>query len=150
MNFKIVAADIRHLEDIVLIEQLSFSIPWSKDSIRNELQSNTRAVYLAAVDEKGQAIGYIGMWDILGEGHITDIAVHPKFRRKGIAAKLLNEIIHCAKKRNIKSLTLEVRKSNIPAISLYKKYGFVEYGTRKGYYQDNGEDAIIMWKYLEI
>lgn len=148
MCVRIVPANLQHLQDIALIEQLSFSIPWSVDSIRNELEANTRAVYMAAVSDQNKVIGYAGMWDILGEGHITNIAVHPDFRNKGIASKLLNEIISCAIKRNIKSLTLEVRKSNFAAISLYKKFGFVEYGIRKGYYEDNGEDAIIMWKYL--
>lgn len=148
MDVRIVRANIEHLKDIALIEELSFPIPWSIDSIKNEFEANTRAVYLAAVTEHGKAVGYAGMWDIVGEGHITNIAVHPDCRNKGIASKLLDEIIACAKKRNIKSLTLEVRKSNIAAISLYKKFGFVEYGIRKGYYEDNGEDAIIMWKYL--
>jgi len=86
------------------------------------------------------------MWKVLDEAHITNIAVHPEFRRNNIGYLLLESLIQLARRECVQSMTLEVRKNNIIAQGLYKKYGFKEVGVRKGYYSDNDEDAIIMWK----
>lgn len=86
------------------------------------------------------------MWIIAGEGDITNIAVTPKYRKHGIASNLLIKLFEVCKTFNCGDITLEVRASNIPAQNLYKKFNFKEEGMRKGYYSDNGEDAIIMWK----
>ena len=93
-----------------------------------------------------KVVGYVGMWVILDEGHITNLAVDPAYRRKGIGRALLEHLITEGKKRGVRFLTLEVRSSNLVAQQLYRKLGFYEAGVRPGYYQDNQEDAIIMWK----
>jgi len=117
---------------------------WSKESFLSEL-SNELALYYSAFDENGKLVGYCGSWQILEEAHITNIAVAPDFRRKHIGEALLKKTIDICYKNMVKYITLEVRVSNTPAIGLYEKYGFKSFGTRKGYYQDNNEDALIMW-----
>jgi len=137
--------ELSDIEDILVVEKLSFSIPWSRDSFEKEIVDNNLAIYLVAkVNEK--AVGYIGMWKVLNEGHITNVAVHPEFRHQGIGDQLVSELLSLCEKENIDLVTLEVRKSNQNAIKLYEKHGFVAEGIRKAYYQDNKEDAIIMWK----
>ena len=137
--------ELSDIEDILVVEKLSFSIPWSRDSFEKEIVDNNLAIYLVAkVNEK--AVGYIGMWKVLNEGHITNVAVHPEFRHQGIGDQLVSELLSLCEKENIDFVTLEVRKSNQNAIKLYEKHGFVAEGIRKAYYQDNKEDAIIMWK----
>ena len=117
---------------------------WSKESFYNEL-SNELAHYFAAVDDNDKILGYAGCWQILEEAHITNIAVSPEFRKKHIGEALLKTIIQYCYDEKVKYITLEVRVSNNPAIKLYEKYGFKSLGVRKGYYQDNNEDALIMW-----
>jgi ribosomal-protein-alanine N-acetyltransferase len=107
--------------------------------------SNELASYFSAYNDKDELVAYCGCWKILEEAHITTIAVLPKFRRKHIAEALLKTVINDCYKNMVKFITLEVRVGNIPAIALYEKYGFKSLGTRKGYYQDNNEDALIMW-----
>ena len=137
--------ELSDIEDILVVEKLSFSIPWSRDSFEKEIVDNNVAIYLVAkVNEK--AVGYIVMWNVLNEGHITNVAVHPEFRHQGIGDQVVSELLSLCKKEDIDLVTLEVRKSNQNAIKLYEKHGFVAEGIRKAYYQDNKEDAIIMWK----
>jgi ribosomal-protein-alanine N-acetyltransferase len=93
----------------------------------------------------GKVVGYGGMWAVLNEGHITNIAVHPDYRRQKIGEKVVQAMVDRAHKEGIDRLTLEVRKSNDAAIQLYKRFGFKECGVRKGYYADTKEDALIMW-----
>ena len=94
----------------------------------------------------GLIAGYCGCYGVAGEGYIYNVAVGKNYRRQGIGFRLLQDLIEAAKSRGIESLTLEVRKSNLPAIKLYKKLGFVEAGIRKDFYTKPLEDAIIMWK----
>lgn len=103
------------------------------------------AYYYSALDDKNQLVGYAGTWRVLDEAHITTIAVKPEFQRKKIGEALLNKIVQDCYKNEVKYITLEVRVSNKAAIGLYEKYGFKSLGTRKGYYQNNNEDALIMW-----
>jgi len=131
------------IANVVEVENNSFDIPWSKESFENELK-NKLAMYLVAKVE-GKAVGYVGVWKIFDEGHITNVAVHPDYRGQGIGKSLISELLYLCENEGINSLTLEVRKSNIVAQNLYKRFGFVEEGIRKGYYSDNNEDAIIMW-----
>jgi ribosomal-protein-alanine N-acetyltransferase len=131
------------IKNVMEVEVKSFNIPWSKESFENELKNNLALYLVAKVDEK--AVGYIGVWKIFDEGHITNVAVHPEFRGEGIGRALISELLYLCKKDGIKSFTLEVRESNAVAQNLYKSFGFVEEGMRKGYYSDNNEDAIIMW-----
>ncbi len=147
-GLKIVKADKEHIDDIVEVENLSFRIPWSRQSLTDEFLHNENAVYFCAV-LNGKAVGYAGMWQVCDEGHITNIAVHPEFRRGGIGSALMEALIAESEKRGLVALTLEVRKSNLGARSMYEKYGFEDGGIRKAYYADNNEDAIIMWKRLK-
>lgn len=133
------------IKDVILVEQNAYGDHhWSEESFLSEL-SNDLARYYSAFDEDGKLVGYCGSWQILEEVHITNIAVLPQYRRKHIGERLLRTIIDNCYKNMVKYITLEVRISNKPAISLYEKYGFKSFGTRKGYYQDNNEDALIMW-----
>ncbi len=134
----------QYVDSILLIENECFADPWSRDSIEKELE-NSFARYVV-IKKNNAVVGYGGMWLILDEAHITNIAVLEAFRRTGIGKLLVIALIEICKKENITSLTLEVRKSNIAAQRLYTKFGFIPEGIRKGYYANNNEDAIIMWK----
>lgn len=130
-----------HLDDVCVVENLSLTPPWSRNMFLEELQSKTALYYVA--EENGKAIAYMGMHCVCGEGHITNVAVHPDYRKQGIAIKLISHFIGYGKENDFEFLTLEVRESNIPAISLYKKFGFTEVGVRKNYYEHK-ENAILM------
>ena len=133
------------IEQVVAIEEEAYGQHhWSKSSFYDELQNNL-AKYYAAKTAKGELVGYAGTWHIIDEGHITTIAVKKEHLRKHIGEAIIVKILEDCYQAGIKYLTLEVRVSNEPAIALYKKYGFNSLGTRKGYYQDNNEDALIMW-----
>ena len=114
---------------------------WAKSSFYDEMANNLAKYYVAKTDD-GEIVGYA---DIIDEGHITTIAVKKEFMRNHIAEAMMHRIVEDCYKDKVKYLTLEVRVSNAPAIKLYEKYGFQSLGTRKGYYQDNNEDALIMW-----
>ena len=132
------------IDNVVEVENNCFSIPWSKESFLRELKNNEIALYLVAkVADK--AVGYIGTWKVLDEGHITNLAVHSDYRNLGIGGMLISELLSLCRNEGINSFTLEVRKSNEIARRLYEKFGFNERGIRKGYYEDNNEDAVIMW-----
>lgn len=117
---------------------------WSKDSFYNEI-ANKLAAYYCLKDEENNILGYIGFWLILEEAHVTSLAVHPDFRNMQLAQLLLIRMIEDCYKNMIKYITLEVRESNVPAISLYEKFLFSSIGMRKAYYQDNNENALIMF-----
>ena len=136
---------IEDVDDILVVENLCFPVPWSKESFIRELSNKSLTRYICA-KTGDRAIAYAGMWKIFDEGHITNIAVHPEYRKKGIGGKVVFSLLKISRGEKIKKMTLEVRKSNIAAQKLYFKYGFEIKGIRKGYYSDNGEDAIIMWK----
>ena len=134
----------KDIEGIFEISNLSFNLPWSMESIKSEI-NNPLAKYIVAKDkETNKVLGFIGIWIILGEGDITNIAVHPNFRKLRIGEKLLSSMITLCESLDCNIINLEVRSSNLPAISLYKKFNFLEIGLRKGYYEDNKEDAILM------
>jgi len=132
------------VEGIFNVSNLSFNTPWSKDSISNEV-NNPFAKYIVAIDNSNnELVGFIGAWIIAGEADIMNIAVHPSYRKVGIASKLLSSLIDLCNNLNCSNINLEVRASNLPAQNLYKKFSFIENGLRKGYYEDTGEDAILM------
>ena len=143
----------KHLDAVHSIERASFVTPWSKESLLREITENECAVYVVAMlfeaFRQPEVVGYAGMWHVTDEGHITNIAVMERYRKKGIAATLLTRLTELAVQRNISALTLEVRVGNTTAQNLYTKHGFAVEGRRKGYYADTGEDAYIMWKSLE-
>lgn len=117
---------------------------WSKDAFYSEILNDVAKYYTASIQD-GKIVGYIGTWHIVDEAHITTIATAKDYMRKKVAESLIVKSLQDCYNEFIKYITLEVRVSNIPAIKLYEKYGFKSLGTRKGYYQDNNEDALIMW-----
>lgn len=142
---KLTTMSLDDLDEVLKISDASLKESWSLESFSKEL-SNPLAKYLVAKSHDGKTLGFAGIWTIIDEGHITNIAVHPDYRQKGIGSALVKGLIDKSNSWGYNAMTLEVRKSNIPAQNLYKKYGFIEEGIRKKYYQDNKEDAIIMWK----
>ncbi|WP_069650331.1 ribosomal protein S18-alanine N-acetyltransferase [Caloranaerobacter ferrireducens] len=144
---KIIIRDMTEedIDEVLDIEKKSFKTPWSRDAFIKEVNQNKLAKLIVASIE-GKVVGYGGIWLIVDEGHITNIAVHPNFRGLGIGNLLVEGLIKICRERGINRMTLEVRKSNKIAQSLYKKFGFKECGIRPGYYSDTKEDAIIMWK----
>lgn len=146
MKKKIFPMTIEDLDAICQLERLCFPLPWSREAFRMEIEKNKCAKYFVAKDGD-KAVGYGGMWIVLDEAHITNIAVHPDYRRRGIGRLIMQTLMDVAIKLGIERMTLEVRVSNKPAIQLYKSLGFEEGGIRKGYYSDNREDALIMWNF---
>lgn len=133
------------IENVVQIEaEVYGEHHWSKSSFYDEMQNNLAKYYVAKTCD-GELVGYAGTWHIIDEGHITTIAVKKSHHRQHIGEAIIIKILEDCYSAGIKYLTLEVRVSNTPAINLYTKYGFSSLGTRKGYYQDNNEDALIMW-----
>ena len=133
------------VESVIQIEEKAYGKHhWAKSSFYDEMSNNLAKYYVAKTSD-GEIVGYAGTWHIVDEGHITTIAVKKDYLRNHIGEAIIQTIIDDCYKNEIKYLTLEVRVSNIPAIKLYEKYGFQSLGTRKGYYQDNNEDALIMW-----
>ena len=145
MDLIVRLAEERDIIPMAEMDILCFSAPWSEESFRKEITENRLAFYIVA-EISGRMVGYAGLWSIVDEGHITNVAVHPDFRRKGIGEALISVLLNHTLEKGILSHTLEVRASNDPAISLYLKFGFEPAGLRKNYYEDNGEDAIIMWR----
>lgn len=135
------------IDDVYKVEEDCFADPWSKEAIRQELKNNLARYIVAEID--GKVVGYVGVWFVLDEGHITNVAVHSDYRGKKIGDKLIKELVGLCKENNMSAITLEVRVSNIVAQNLYKKYGFKIGGIRKEYYSDNKEDAMIMWSQLK-
>lgn len=144
MRIKVVPMEPEHLDAVMAIENVSFPIPWRREAFLFEILLNETADYVVAL-YRDQVVGYGGMWLVLDEAHITNIAVHPDCRGRGIGRRILQELIKRAALRGATKMTLEVRPSNLIARKLYRDLGFEEKGVRKRYYQDNHEDAIIMW-----
>lgn len=135
-----------HVSRIVALEKECFSLPWSEKSIASELD-NRLSLWLVAMD--GQTLaGYIGSQTVMGEADMMNVAVESQYRRKGIAEQLVLSLIEALKEKDATQLTLEVRTSNAPAISLYEKLGFVCVGKRPNYYKNPKEDALILRKTL--
>ena len=138
------AMQISDLEAVACIEEKLFSQPWSKQGFLDSLQADN-TIYLVALAD-GIVAGYCGLLQVLDEADITNVAVDGAFQRRGIARGLLQELFVRAQKKGITALTLEVRKSNVPAISLYESLGFENCGIRRNFYEKPLEDAVIMWK----
>lgn len=141
---KMTLADV---PDIVAIEQQVFTLPWTADAFTNELVQNHFAKYVVLLLD-GQLAGYGGMWMIVDEAHVTNVAIAEQFHRQGWGERLLSEMQRIALDNGALRMTLEVRVSNVAAQKLYRKKGFERAGIRPGYYSDNGEDALIMWAEL--
>lgn len=144
MQLEITGMLPEHIDQVLTIENKSFPTPWSRQAFEFELLQNEFACYLVLIQDK-KVVAYGGVWVVLDEGHITNVAVHPDHRGKRLGRLLMMELMRRASARGAARMTLEVRPSNTVAINLYRSLGFMEKGVRKKYYSDNNEDAIIMW-----
>ncbi|MFE8698566.1 ribosomal protein S18-alanine N-acetyltransferase [Cytobacillus sp. FJAT-53684] len=132
------------IDDILKIENESFTMPWSRTAFQNELSTNQYAVYIG-LEEDGKVIGYCGTWIVIDEAQITNVAILPQYRGRKLGEALMRQAMEVASERGAKSMTLEVRVTNYIAQSLYRKLGFQDGAIRKNYYSDNQEDALVMW-----
>lgn len=132
------------LDEVLAIERASFTMPWSRGAFLYEMQQNRVARCWVARDDDTRVVGYLCLWEVADEVHITNIAVRPDARRHGIARGLLRTVLDDARARNFKMVVLEVRPSNSHALALYESFGFRVVGRRRGYYYDTGEDALVM------
>ena len=146
-DFVIVSANTRFLRDMYKMELECFTNPWTQSFLRQQVMGERRLT-LAAVDSEGQLLGYAGLMYALDEGHIVTVAVSPAARRRGIASALVGEILDLGLDIGLTRMYLEVRESNTPAQTLYKKLGFKVDGRRPGYYDNPVEDAILMTCYI--
>ena len=137
-----------HVPAIAEIEKLCFNDPWSEKSIASEL-NNRLSLWLVALEGE-RVVAYVGSQSVLGETDMMNIAVHPDYRRQGIAERLVTSLVEALKEKGNYSLMLEVRASNDPAKALYEKLGFGQVGLRKNYYRNPREDACILRKEWEI
>ena len=142
MNIEIMNSD--HVVQVAGLEAICFADPWSEKSVASEL-TNPLSLWLVALDGDRVA-GYVGSQSVMGESDMMNVAVHPDYRRQGIAEKLCIALIEALKQKGNSCLTLEVRASNEPAKALYAKLGFVQVGLRKNYYRNPKEDACILRK----
>ncbi|MEY9980562.1 ribosomal protein S18-alanine N-acetyltransferase [Lysinibacillus sp. RC79] len=127
------------------IELATFPTPWSLDSFYYEVHENQYAHYVLAIDEYNSIIGFCGMWMVIDAAQITNVAVIEAARGRGIGEGLMREAMRIARERSMEVMSLEVRVTNTVAQNLYRKLDFQDGGIRKGYYTDNGEDALVMW-----
>ena len=132
------------LDEVLAIERASFTMPWSRGAFLYEMQQNRVARCWVARDDDTHVIGYLCLWEVADELHITNVAVRPDARRQGIARGLLRAVLDDARVRGFKMVVLEVRPSNSHALALYESFGFRVVGRRRGYYYDTGEDALVM------
>lgn len=142
---KMTVADIRAVADI---ERESFATPWTEEIFEHELSGNAYSHYIVA-ELDGEIVGHCGMWIVLDECHITNVAVRSKVRGKGYGEDLMRQAMELCRLNEVKTMTLEVRVSNEPARTLYRKLGFQEGGIRKNYYTDDHEDGLVMWVEFE-
>jgi len=142
-SIRLVPLAKEHLSDIVRIEKVSNSSPWSEQSFRSEL-TNPQSVFLVAL-VNGEVVGFGGLWLVVDEAHITTVAVDPERRHQGIGRKLMLELLELAGARGMTCSTLEVRAGNEAALKLYESLGYVRASCRRMYYPDNDEDAVVMW-----
>lgn len=133
--------DVQHVSRL---ERKCYAIPWSSSAYVTEI-GNPSAYYTVARTESGTIVGYAGMWVIMGEAHVTTIAVDPEYRGRKIGERLLLDLLDFGMAHRAYRATLEVREHNPAAYNMYIKYGFSPVAMRKRYYSDNGENAIIMW-----
>src|SRR5262245_23881032 len=134
---------LEDLDEVLAIENVAFQTPWSRGAFRYELTQN-RVARALVVRTGRHLVGYICLWEIGHEIHITNLATHPRYRRQGVARALLSAVLDRARQGGVELAFLEVRPTNTEALALYERYGFRVIGRRKGYYFDTGEDALVM------
>ena len=143
-DYSIRRMTVEDVDAVHAIEQATFAMPWSRQSFYEEMTRNACARYLVAVLETGEIVGFAGVWVVIDEGHITNIAVRADHRGQGIGSALTAALIQYAANLGVVYMTLEVRRSNEVAQHVYLSHGFIQVGVRKKYYEDNGEDALFM------
>ena len=141
---RIVPMAAEHLNEVAALELACFSRPWSRQMLAEELDNQCAAFLVALEPETDKVIGYAGLLVAADEGYITNVAVFPPYRRRGVAGKLLDVFLRFAQANHLAFLTLEVRPSNAAAIALYTRFGFREAGRRRNYYDLPREDALIL------
>ena len=147
MGFVIVDVTAEYIPQIEEIERECFSRPWTAEQLSGQMR-DAQHEFIAAVND-GRVLGYVGLMYVLDEGYISNVAVHPAARRRGIGDALIDALAAKAEELELAFLTLEVRESNAPAIALYSKHGFHPVGKRKNYYDAPKEDAVLMTCYLK-
>ncbi|MFD2638021.1 ribosomal protein S18-alanine N-acetyltransferase [Piscibacillus salipiscarius] len=135
---------IEDLPDVIVIENESFRTPWKKRDFLHDLLKNSFSHYLV-IEVEGRVVGYCGVWIVLEAAQITNIAVSPKYRGLQLGKKLFNEVLNTVEEHGASELSLEVRESNQVAQNMYQQFGLEVVGKREKYYQDDGEDALVMW-----
>lgn len=144
MKIRFRSMTLNDIDAVLQVEHASFTSPWSRETFYNELVYNRYAKYIV-MEHNGRIIGYAGMWVVIDEAHITNVAVLPEYRGKKLGEALMRKLMETAKQLGAVTMTLEVRVSNHVAQSLYRKLGFLNGGIRRHYYPDNLEDALVMW-----
>ncbi|WBL15357.1 ribosomal protein S18-alanine N-acetyltransferase [Sutcliffiella sp. NC1] len=144
LTVEIVKMNEEHINGVYEVEKKSFPSPWTKEAFHHEIMNNPYAYYLVLLDRE-RIIGYCGLWIVMGDAQITNIAIDPDYRGKKLGDQLLVKAKEVAIEKGGSVMSLEVRVSNYIAQSLYKKHGFQPGGIRKNYYVDNNEDALVMW-----
>ena len=144
MKVNIVPMNPDHLDELERLERICFSRPWSKKMLAEELENQCAAFLVAEESVTGKVVGYAGLLVVADEGYITNVAVFPEYRRRGIAAQIIDVFCKFAQGNHLAFLTLEVRPSNTAAIELYHSFGFEQVGRRKNYYDLPKEDALIL------
>lgn len=137
---------IEHLDKLLELEHLCFASPWSREAYAAEFAENSLAHY-CGIWQNQRLLAFAGFWQIMDEGHIANVGVHPDARGQGMGKILLTRMATACRALGGRAMTLEVRESNMPARRLYEKMGFASAGLRPRYY-DNGENAVIMWRTL--
>ena len=148
MDYLIRDASAWDLDALEALEKACFSLPWTREQLQGEMP-DLRHEFLVAVDAEGRLLGYIGMMTVLDEGYISNVAVSPDHRRRGVGRALLKEMLRRAEGRELSFVTLEVRAQNEGAIALYAGEGFRPVGLRKNYYEHPREDALLMTRFFK-
>ena len=146
MKVRVVPMTADHLDELERLERICFSRPWSRKMLAEELDNQCAAFLVALEPATEKVAGYAGLLVMADEGYITNVAVFPEYRRRGVAAQLIDVFDRFARANRLAFLTLEVRPSNGAAIALYQGMGFVEVGRRRNYYDLPKEDALILTK----
>ncbi len=141
-SFHVAPLEACHLPQAAELERLCFSEPWSEKAL--SILTEPNGIGIAALTDDGRLVGYCGMLTVLDEGQITNVAVHPDFRRMGIGNALLEALLPEAKTRSVAQISLEVRESNTAAKELYLRHGFSVAGIRKRFYSHPAEDGLVM------
>lgn len=138
---------LAELDDVLAIEQDSFTNPWSREMHESDLaMTDVSRLFVARDARTGRALGFCSVWLVVDELHINNLAVTPACRRQGVASRLIDAVLRDAYRRGAARATLEVRRSNEPALRLYHRWGFLVAGARPGYYSTPDEDALILWR----